>query len=110
MSRFRACAAAFLYAVLALPLALTGAVLVVIGLLAGVVLSVTAIGPWLLALTVRGALALGTLQRGLAQVLLGLRIGPPVRRDTTGAFGWRRVVLGDRAPGGGPWAGRSSHR
>ncbi|HET6860211.1 MAG TPA: sensor domain-containing protein [Streptomyces sp.] len=97
MSRFRACAAAFLYAVLALPLALTGAVLVVVGLVIGAVLSVTAIGPWLLALTVRGALALGSLERSLARALLGWRIGPPVRRGATGALGWRRAVLGDRA-------------
>ncbi|MBT2505043.1 sensor domain-containing protein [Streptomyces sp. ISL-98] len=97
MHRLRAAATALLYAALALPLALTGMALVVTGLLAGALLSVTALGPWLLALTVRGALALGDLQRALALGLLGLRIDPPVRRDAPGAFGWRRAVLGDRA-------------
>ncbi|WP_242585155.1 sensor domain-containing protein [Streptomyces sp. MST-110588] len=88
-----------LYALLALPLGLAGAVLVAVGLLVGVVLSWTAAGPWVVALTVRGALALGEVQRRLARGLLGLRIDPPVRRGrgAPGAFGWRRSVLGDRA-------------
>lgn len=60
-------------------------------------LSVTAVCPWLIALSVRGALALGTLQRSLARTLLGLEIQPPARRDEPGAFGSRRAVLGDRA-------------
>ncbi|WP_405808377.1 sensor domain-containing protein [Streptomyces sp. NBC_00210] len=85
------------YAVLALPLALVTMPLVLAGLLVGGVLSVTAAGPWLIALTVRGALAVGGLQRALARALLGLGIEPPVRREEPGAFGWRRAVLGDRA-------------
>ncbi|MFG3494019.1 sensor histidine kinase [Streptomyces sp. NPDC047928] len=89
------CAA--LYAVVALPLAVAGFVLVVVGLVVGGVLSVTPLGPWLIALTVRGALALGALHRLLARVLLGLSVEPPVRRTRPGAFGWRRAVLGDRA-------------
>lgn len=88
---------AAVYAVLALPLALLGMLLTLIGLLVGGVLSVTAAGPWLIALSVRGTLALGTLQRSLARTLFGLAIQPPVRRDEPGAFGWRRSVLGDRA-------------
>ncbi|WP_329116940.1 sensor histidine kinase [Streptomyces sp. NBC_01465] len=89
---------ALLYAALALPLALTGLVLVLCGLLAGGALSVTPLGPWLLALTVRGALALGDLQRALLRALLDVRIdAPPHPGGGTGAFGWRRAVLGDRA-------------
>jgi hypothetical protein len=86
-----------LYAVLALPLSLVGMLLTLVGLLMGGVLSVTAVGPWLIALSVRGALALGTLQRSLAHSLLDVDIEPPPRRDEPGVFGWRRAVLGDRA-------------
>jgi signal transduction histidine kinase len=97
MQRLRRSSAALLYALIALPLALPGMVLVLSGLLLGAVLSVTALGPWLLALTVRGALALGTAQRALARALLGFEIEPAVRRTAPGALGWRRSVLGDRA-------------
>ena len=90
---------ALLYAALALPLALTGLALVLSGLLAGGALSVTPLGPWLLALTVRGALALGTLQRALLHRLLYVRIDapPPPAGPGPGVFGWRRAVLHDRA-------------
>lgn len=97
MQRLRRSSAALLYALIALPLALPGMVLVLSGLLLGGVLSVTALGPWLLALTVRGALALGTAQRALARGLLGFEIEPALRRTAPGALGWRRSVLGDRA-------------
>ncbi|NJP51655.1 sensor histidine kinase [Streptomyces sp. SBST2-5] len=100
--------AAALYAVVSLPLALLGFVPVVVGLALGAVLSVTALGPWLLAGVVRGALALGALQRALARRLLGLDIEPPEplrrrpggetgRMPGAGAFAWRRAVLGERA-------------
>lgn len=88
---------ALLYAVLALPVALLGMVLVLCGLLVGGALSVTPLGPWLIALAARGALGIGGLQRSLCAGLLGVRIDPPVRRAEPGAFGWRRAVLGDRA-------------
>jgi signal transduction histidine kinase len=97
MYRAHRSAAALLYALIALVIALPGMVLVLGGLLLGAVLSVTALGPWLLALTVRGALALGTAQRALARALLGFDIEPAVRRGAPGALGWRRSVLGDRA-------------
>ncbi|MDG4862128.1 sensor histidine kinase, partial [Streptomyces sp. T-3] len=48
--------AALLYAALALPLALVSFVLVLLGLLLGGALTITALGPWLIAGTVRGAL------------------------------------------------------
>jgi signal transduction histidine kinase len=97
MHRLRRPAAALLYALLALPLALLGALFVLTGLLLGVVLSVTPLGPWLIALTVRGALTLGTLHRTLVRVLIGLDIEPAVRRTGPGVLAWRRAVLGDRA-------------
>ncbi|MEU9031890.1 sensor domain-containing protein [Streptomyces sp. NPDC048383] len=88
---------ALMYTALALPLALVSFVLVLLGLLLGGVLTVTALGPWLIAGTVRGALALAEVQRRLARGLLGLDIETPQRRtEAPGAFGWRRAVLGDR--------------
>ncbi|PBC99202.1 regulatory LuxR family protein [Streptomyces sp. Ag82_O1-15] len=89
--------AALLYGVIAFPLALVGFVLTFVGLLVGGVLSVTTLGLWLVAVTVRGALALGRLQRGLARGLLGLEIEEPERREGAGVLGWRRVLLGDRS-------------
>ncbi|MFD3514462.1 sensor domain-containing protein [Streptomyces sp. NPDC058657] len=86
-----------LYALLALPFGLVGAVLVLAGLLAGGALAVTAPGPWLIAATVRGAAGLGSLQRGLARRLRGADIEDPVRAEATGLLGWRRSALADRA-------------
>ncbi|MGW3101416.1 sensor histidine kinase [Streptomyces sp. NPDC001100] len=89
--------AAVLYGVLALPLALAGFFLTLVGLAFGGALSVTTLGLWLLAVTVRGALALGALQRALARRLLGLEIEPPGTPGGSGLLGWRRGVLLDRA-------------
>ncbi|QHC21195.1 sensor histidine kinase [Streptomyces sp. GS7] len=89
--------AAALCALLGPALALPGAVLVATGLALGAVLSWTALGPWLIALSVRGALALGDTQRGLLRRLLGESIEPAGRRRESGVFGWRRAVLGDPA-------------
>ncbi|MEV0734796.1 sensor domain-containing protein [Streptomyces sp. NPDC050549] len=88
--------AAVLYGVIALPLALAGFFLTLVGLVFGGALSVTTLGLWLLAVTVRGALTLGTLQRGLARRLLGLEIEPPGVPGGSGLLGWRRGVLLDR--------------
>ncbi|WP_262063676.1 sensor histidine kinase [Streptomyces sp. STR69] len=89
--------AAVLYGVIALPLALAGFLLTLVGLALGGALSVTTLGLWLLAASVRGALALGALQRGLARRLLGLEIEPPGAPGGTGLLGRRRGVLLDRA-------------
>lgn len=89
--------AALLYGVIAFPLALVGFVLTFVGLLVGGVLSVTTLGLWLVAVTVRGALALGRLQRALARGLLGLEIDEPERREGAGILGWRRALLGERS-------------
>ncbi|MFE9606555.1 sensor histidine kinase [Streptomyces hokutonensis] len=89
--------AAVLYGVIALPLALAGFFLTLVGLAFGGALSVTTLGLWLLAVTVRGALALGALQRGLARRLLGVEIEQPGVPGGSGLLGWRRGVLLDRA-------------
>ncbi|MFE2888556.1 sensor histidine kinase [Streptomyces sp. NPDC059272] len=112
--------AAVLYGAIAFPLALVGFFVTLVGLVFGGALSVTTLGLWLLAVTVRGALALGALQRGLAHRLLGVEIEQPgvpsaetggVNRNggsvtgpgVTGAgggasaiLGWRRGILLDR--------------
>ncbi|MFJ4875433.1 sensor domain-containing protein [Streptomyces sp. NPDC088745] len=88
---------ALLHALLAFPLALVGMLLVVAGLLAGGALSVTALGPWLIAATLRGAGALASVQRALAGRLLGVRVeDPPPLPPVGGPFAWRRAVLADR--------------
>ncbi|MFH8592630.1 sensor domain-containing protein [Streptomyces rimosus] len=89
--------AAMLHAVLGLPFALLGMALVVGGLLVSTVLAWTALGPWLMALTVRGAAALGGAQRAMARGLLAVVIEAPARREGGGPLGWRRAVLGDKA-------------
>ncbi|WAU79791.1 sensor domain-containing protein [Streptomyces sp. Qhu-G9] len=85
--------AALLYAVITLPLALLGCLLTLAGLLVGGVLSVTTLGLWVLALTVRGALALGALQRTLARRLLRLDIEEPPTPRADGVLGRRRALL-----------------
>lgn len=88
--------AALLYGVIAFPLALVGFLLTLVGLVVGGALSVTTLGLWLLAATVRGALTLGALQRGLARRLLGLQIEEPSPPAGRGMLGWRRAVLVER--------------
>ncbi|MFE9400690.1 sensor domain-containing protein [Streptomyces sp. NPDC006530] len=89
-------ARAALYSLIALPLALAGLALVLAVLFIGAVLSWTALGLWLVAAAVHGALLLGGVQRALARRLLGLDIEPPERMERSGVFGWRRSVLGGR--------------
>ncbi|MFI6464455.1 sensor histidine kinase [Streptomyces sp. NPDC050538] len=97
--------AAVVYGVIALPLALVGFFVTLVGLAFGGALSVTTLGLWLLAATVRGALALGALQRGLARRLLGLEIEQPggsggeaggTGVGPTAILSWRRGILLDR--------------
>ncbi|MCX5201345.1 sensor domain-containing protein [Streptomyces sp. NBC_00237] len=88
---------ALLHSFLAPPLALVGALLVLVGLLAGAALSVTALGPWLIAATLRGASGLASVQRALAQSLLGVKVEVPAAQAAApGPFGWRRAVLADQ--------------
>ncbi|AKJ08662.1 histidine kinase [Streptomyces incarnatus] len=88
--------AALLYGVLAFPLAIAGSWLILAGLAFGCLLSVTPLGGWLLAGTVRAALGLGALQRALAHRLLGLEIEPPLPSAARGALAWRRTLLRNR--------------
>ncbi|MFQ6146155.1 sensor domain-containing protein [Streptomyces seoulensis] len=87
--------AALLYAVLAFPLAVVSCWLTLAGLAFGALLSVTALGPWLLAGLLRGELALGALHRALARGLLGLRIEAPAPTPApvpgTGPRAWRAL-------------------
>lgn len=87
-----------LYALLALPLALVSLLGTLTCLLLGAALTPTALGPWLLAETVRWALFLGSVQRGLAARLTGTHVQAPARRAAgPGVFGRRRALLADRA-------------
>ncbi|MER7642589.1 sensor domain-containing protein [Streptomyces sp. NPDC126522] len=102
--------AAVLYGVIAFPLALVGFFLTLVGLVFGGALSVTTLGLWLLAITVRGALALGTLQRGLAHRLLGLEIEQPGMpgAEAGGVNGSGSGVTGTGVTGTGPGGSASA--
>ncbi|MHC3472093.1 sensor histidine kinase [Streptomyces sp. 7R007] len=89
--------AVLFYGVLSFPLALVGGFVTLAGLVFGGALSVTTLGLWLLAATVRGASALGAVQRRLARRLLGVEIEEPARAAGRGLLGWRRATLADRA-------------
>jgi signal transduction histidine kinase len=70
-------------------------------MLLGVVMSVTPLGPWVIALAVAAARGFGVLYRGLVLRLFGARLEPPAERTERGAVAWRRFMLsGD----GGGWA------
>ncbi|MET9565900.1 sensor domain-containing protein [Streptomyces tauricus] len=99
--------AALLYAAIAFPLALAGCLLTLAGLLVGGVLSVTTLGLWVLALTVRGALALGALQRTLARRLLHLDIEEPPS-PAAAAPSAAAAPCSSAGPAGGPSAARSA--
>lgn len=96
--------AAVLYGVIALPLALVGFFLTLVGLAFGGALSVTTLGLWLLAATVRGALALGVVQRGLARRLLGLEIEQPSAGDGGKGCSAGAAASCSTEPAGGPSA------
>ncbi|MEV0900507.1 sensor domain-containing protein [Actinoplanes sp. NPDC049802] len=86
------------YLLLVLPIDLICAALLLLGTFFGSVLSITPLGPWLLAGVLRAAAGLGAKRRRLATRLLGERVTAPVRSPAEpGAFGWRRAVLSDPA-------------
>jgi signal transduction histidine kinase len=68
-------------------------------LLLGVVMSVTPLGPWVIAVGVAAARGFGILYRGLVLRLFGERLEPPAERTERGPVAWRRFMLG--ADGGG---------
>ena len=68
-------------------------------LLLGVAMSVTPLGPWVLAVGVAAARGFGVLYRGLVLRLFGERLEPPAERTERGALAWRRFMLS--ADGGG---------
>ena len=67
----------------------------------GVVMSVTPLGPWVIAVAVAAARGFGILYRGLVLRLFGERLEPPAERTERGALAWRRFMLGGD---GGGWA------
>ena len=84
------------YLLLVLPIDVLSALLLMLGGLAGILLMITPLGPWLLAAVLRGAIALGAKRRALIARTLGDRIPEPDRSPAAaGAFGWRRAVLSD---------------
>ncbi|WP_204299431.1 sensor histidine kinase [Actinoplanes campanulatus] len=86
------------YLLLVLPIDVVSAVLLMYATVFGVILSITPLGPWLLAGVLRAAAGLGARRRGLAALLIGERVPAPVRSPADpGAFGWRRAVLSDPA-------------
>jgi hypothetical protein len=75
-----------------------GAVAVLVGLFAGLGLTVVLVGVLVLAATLRFAREMGFWHRALAFRLLGEQIAPPEPfHPRPGFFGWLRAALGDRA-------------
>ena len=93
--------AASLYLVASSVLWVVGFVGVSALMLLGVVMSVTPIGPWVIAVAVAAARGFGILYRGLVLRLFGERLEPPAERTERGALAWRRFMLGGD---GGGWA------
>jgi hypothetical protein len=84
------------YLLLALPLDVVAALVLLAGGLLGTVLLITPVGAWWLAGLLRVASGLGGLRRGMAARLLGLRVPAPAPPMADGgAFGWRRAMLTD---------------
>ncbi|MEX5637716.1 sensor histidine kinase [Parafrankia sp. FMc2] len=84
-----------LYVLISVPLAAAGFVWVLATLALSAVLTLTPLGLWLLALTLRGARVLGNLHRALAAVLLGDRIAAPPPPAGRSPLAWRRAILTD---------------
>ncbi|MDJ1137096.1 sensor histidine kinase [Streptomyces iconiensis] len=89
--------AGLLWALLSVPLGLVLLAVELAGLVLGGLLSWTAPGLWLLALTVRGALAAGDLHRAVTRKVWGETVDPPPRSTGAGALAWRRALLRERA-------------
>ena len=86
------------YLLLALPLDVVAALVLLAGGLLGAALLITPLGLWVLALVLRAANGLGGWRRGLAARLLGEQVpAPPRPQDRGGVLRWRRAVLTDPA-------------
>jgi signal transduction histidine kinase len=87
----------FFFLILSAPAAFLGAVFVVLTLSAGVLLAITFVGLFIIALSVRGARGIGGLHRQLARGLLGEEIeDPPPFAPRPGLLGWLQSALRDR--------------
>jgi signal transduction histidine kinase len=87
----------FRYAIISLPLGIVGFVFTAASLYAGALLAVTFFGLPLIAVSSRGARRLGTVNRNMADRLLGLRVPAPAAfRPGPGFFGWLQSGLTDR--------------
>jgi signal transduction histidine kinase len=88
---------AYLFLLVAAPLALAAFAALAVSAFVGGLLSVTVIGIPLLSLVVRGARGYGAIPRGLARGLLGVHVEAPRRRRPTGVgfLPWLRASLGD---------------
>lgn len=86
------------YLLLTVPLDVAAAIALLVGGLLSTILLITPLGPWLLALLLRAAAALGGARRGLAGRLLDERVpAPPRSMRPGGLLGWRRAALTDPA-------------
>ncbi len=88
--------AELLYAVTALPVAIAGFAFIVASLYAGVLLAITFLGLPLIAASSLGARYLGSVNRRMADRLLGLRVTAPARfSPRPGFLGWVQSGLRD---------------
>ncbi len=92
--------ASALYLVASSVLWAVGFVIVNALLLLGVVLTVTPLGPWVVASAIAVARGFGRLYRGLVWRLFGVRLEPPAERKEGGVLTWRRFMLSGE---GGGW-------
>ena len=87
--------AAAIYLLASTVLWIVGFLVTTVLLLLGVVLSVTPLGPWIIAVAVSTARGFGRLYRKLVRSLFGERLEPPAERTERGVWAWRRFTLGD---------------
>src|SRR6202046_742046 len=93
----------FFYLTVGAPIAVLGVIFVAVTLSAGIVLAITFLGLFIIALSVRGARGIGGFHRQLARGLLGEEIADPDPfAPRPGLLGWLQSALRDRTR----WAGQ----